>query len=104
MEALLVFLIKTVGSGVIGHYLKKQLENVDKQLPALFEKGTKEEIENYIEQKGLSSQVADIASSTLQNSFIIPTLPAEKAGFQDRAELFANVIRFGFEFSYKMRG
>jgi hypothetical protein len=99
MEALVVFIIQSIGSGVIGHYLTKQLSKIDKDLPALFEKGNKEEIRRFIEHKGIGNDVAYLASDTLKRSFVIPPLLEKDATFEDRVELFVHIVRFGFDFS-----
>lgn len=103
MESFIIFIMQSVGSGVIGHYLSKQLAKIDRELPALFESGNKVEIIDYVERKGISDEVAHLASDTLKRSFIIPPMPEKGATLADRVELFANVLRFGFEYSHAMQ-
>lgn len=58
MEAAIIFLAKAIAGGVIGHYLKKGLESIDSQLPALSQQRADAEVfdRKYLQEEELTTQ------------------------------------------------
>src|SRR5262245_43593991 len=100
---LLDIAITTAVKGVISFYVRKSLEKVDKGLLTIVQGGDQQKIRNYITERGLESQITEVASQTLRNSFVLPTMPEEIATFEDRSELFQNVLQFGSNVSHKLK-
>ncbi|MCA9759857.1 MAG: hypothetical protein KDA27_28935, partial [Candidatus Eisenbacteria bacterium] len=73
MEAVIVFLLKAVASGITGHYLKKRLEKLDAQLADLFAQGAdKDVIAEYIATNQLEAGVQKYAEDAVEDTVIFP--------------------------------
>jgi hypothetical protein len=105
MEAVILFLLKTIGSGVIGYYVKKALEKMDPELARMFASGSStKEIEAYIEtKKELKHNVEQLAENVVGESIILPLASEHAPTLEARAIFFTRIVETGFLLSHSWK-
>jgi hypothetical protein len=97
MEAVVLFLIKSVGSGLLGHYLKKLLEGIDPQLEKMIARGASpKDIITYVDKHNLNKEVERLVKTVVQESVIVPTITGHMPTLATRTEFFGHFIEIGF--------
>ncbi|MEM1362718.1 MAG: hypothetical protein AAGF94_13540 [Pseudomonadota bacterium] len=104
MEAILFFLIKSAGGGVVGWYVKKLLERVDAEIAEMIiQKRPVSEIKKKIEEKQVGDQIEGVFKEAVDDSELLPIggLAAKRPA--DKVALLATLCRFAWEMAVKER-
>jgi hypothetical protein len=97
MEVAILFLLKAIGSGVVGHYLKKGLETIDPHLVTMMNRGSSpKEIGEYVTAHELTHDVEHLATTVVQDSVVLPVVSEQAPTLETRADFFAKIIEAGF--------
>lgn len=104
MEAILIFLIKSAGGGVVGWYVKKLLERVDSEIAEMIvQKRPVEEIQRKIEEKQVGDQIEGVFKETVDETELLPIGARVAKRPADKVALLSTLCRFAWEMSVRER-
>lgn len=81
---------------------KRGIDMISKGLRAVFDRGNREEIKQYITQQKLIEPAAKLAEETIKNSYVLPFSSLKEARPEHKVEFFYQIVKFGFELSAQL--
>lgn len=103
LEAIVIFVLKLLGSTVLGHYVKRSLDRFDKEISALFQKNEEpEKIANAIRSKGLEEKFTSSFSGYVDSELAIAEEIAALADIHAKMDLLHGVLSACWELSTEL--